>query len=169
METTQAEMETMGTKPQKEHEWLKNLLGNWTFTSEMMMPEGETITSDGTETVTSLGGLWSHAETRGMMPDGSEMLSYMVLGYDVSFKEYRGAFFASMSSHLWKYAGKLDASGKVMTLECEGPDMVHDGQTALYRDVIELLDGNTRTLTSYGQDDQGEWQILMKATFTRAS
>ena len=102
------------------------------------------------------------------MPDGSSMNYYAALGYDVSFKEYRGCWIASVSSHLWKYVGELSADGRVMTLNCVGPSMTKDGETANYRDVIEIIDENHRTLTSYGQDDNGQWQEFMKARYTRA-
>ena len=92
---------------------------------------------------------------------------YTTLGYDVSFKEYRGCFFMSESFASLEVRGTLSQDGKTMTLDCEGHDMVEDGKTALYRDVIELVDANTRTLTSYGQDEKGEWQQFMKATYTR--
>lgn len=156
------------TKPLPEHEWLQNLVGEWTVESEMYMdPAGEPMRASGRESVTLLGGLWAVGEGVSSMPDGSEMVSRNGLGYDVSFKEYRGFWLASMSSHLWKYVGTLSADGKTMTLECEGPDMVNDGQTAMYRDVIAIVDSNHRTLTSYGQDDKGEWQRFMVAKYTR--
>ncbi len=164
---TQELMEA-GTKPVKEHEWLQKLVGEWRVESEMAMePGGPKQKSEGTETVKSLGGLWAFAENKGKMPNGTEMTGYLVLGYDVSFKEYRGCWFGSMSSHLWKYVGELSADGKTMTLNCEGPSMTKDGETALYRDVIELIDENHRTLTSNGQDDKGEWQEFMKSHYYR--
>ena len=101
------------------------------------------------------------------MPDGAPMSSYSALGYDVSPKEYRGCWFASMSSYLWKYVGELSADGTVMTLICVGPSMTKDGETANYRDVITILDDNHRTLTSYGQDENGQWQEFIKANYTR--
>jgi hypothetical protein len=103
------------------------------------------------------------------MPDGDPMESYMALGYDVSFKEYRGCWYASASSHLWKYFGVLSDDKKMMTLNCEGPDMMNEGQTANYRDVIELIDGDTRTLTSFGEQPDGTWVQFMKATLTRTN
>ncbi|MCC7230413.1 MAG: DUF1579 family protein, partial [Fimbriimonadaceae bacterium] len=84
-----------------------------------------------------------------------------------SFKEDRGCWFASASSHLWKYVGTLSEDGKKMTLNCDGPDMKVDGKTAPYRDVIEFIDDNHRTLTSYGQDESGQWQVFMKTHFHR--
>lgn len=158
----------MGTKPVEEHKWLQKLVGNWTVETEMSMgPDTPKMTSKGTESVQSLGGLWSFAETKGSMPDGAASTSYFALGYDVSFKEYRGCFFADMSSHLWKYTGSLSEDGLTMTLDCEGPSMEVDGETALYRDVIVIVDDNHRTYTSYGQDKDGEWQEFMKSTYTR--
>jgi hypothetical protein len=158
----------MVTKPLQEHEWLKQLVGEWRIESEMTMePGAPKLKSEGKASVKNMGGLWAVTETKETMPDGTEMQSYHALGFDVSFKEYRGCMFMSASSHLWKYVGELSADSKTMTLNCEGPDMVKDGETALYRDVIELIDENHRTLTSHGQDENGEWQEFMKAHYYR--
>lgn len=155
----------MATKPLKEHEWLKNLLGEWRVESEMTMPDGSTFKTTGTAHVKSLGGLWAYSENKDVMPDGSEIISYFALGYDVSFKEYRGSIVMSASSHLWKYTGELSEDGKTMTLNCEGPNMVKDGETALYRDVIELVDDKHRTTTNHGQDENGEWVEFGKSHY----
>jgi hypothetical protein len=158
----------MGTKPVREHEWLQKLVGDWRAESEMTMgPDQPKQKSEGNESVKSLGGLWAFAEGTAAMPDGTAMTYYSTLGYDVSFKEYRGCWLASMSSHLWKQVGELSADGRIMTLSCVGPHMTKDGETANYRDVIEILDENHRTLTSLGQDENGEWSEFMKVHFTR--
>jgi hypothetical protein len=157
----------MGTKPVPEHQWLNNLVGEWTTETEMTMPDNSQSSATGTETVRNLNGLWALGEGRGQMPDGQAMEYRSGLGYDVSFKEYRGFWLASVSSHLWKYTGTLSQDGKTMTLNCVGPDMVNDGQTANYRDVIELIDDNHRTLTSYGEGENGEWCQFMKTRYTR--
>ena len=163
---TQEAME-MGTKPVQEHQWLQKLVGEWRIETEMRMsPDQPKQKSEGAESVKSLGGLWVVGEGKTTMPGGAAMNSFYTLGYDVSFKEYRGCWIASMSSHLWKQVGELSADDKVMTLNCEGPHMTKEG-TANYRDVIEILDENHRTLTSYGQDDNGEWHEFMKAHYTR--
>src|SRR5687768_2701195 len=89
------------TKPSQEHEWLQNLVGEWRVETEMMMPDGSKETSTGSETVRSLGGLWAIGEGKSTMPGGDVMEMHNALGYDVSFKEYRGCWYASVSSHLW--------------------------------------------------------------------
>lgn len=167
MSTETQEAMEMGTKPVQEHQWLQKLVGNWRVETEMTMPDGEKMTSKGSENVRMLGGLWAIGEGHGEMPDGTTMEYRTGLGYDVSFKEYRGFWLASMSSHLWKYVGELSADGRTMTLNCEGPHMEKDGETANYRDVIEFIDDNHRTLTSFGQDDSGQWQQFMKAHLYR--
>lgn len=156
------------TKPIAQHAWLQKLVGEWRSESEMMMGPGEECQKGhGHESVRSLGGLWAYAEGTANMPDGSKMTYYSTLGYDVSFNEYRGCWFADMSSHLWKQVGTLSDEGRVMTLNCEGPNMFKDGETANYRDVIELVDDNTRTLTSYGEQEDGTWMKFMSVKFTR--
>lgn len=156
------------TKAQTEHEWLKKLVGNWTIASEMVMGPDQPIQSaTGKETVIMLGDLWATGEGESYFEDGSTMLYRTGLGYDVSFKQYRGFWIASMSSHLWKYECELSADGKTMTMNCVGPNMMVDGETANYRDVIEIISDTQRTLTSYGQDDKGEWTQFMKATYTK--
>lgn len=168
MSTELQEQQEMGTKPQAEHEWLKKLVGDWRIESEMIMePGAEPMKSTGRENVKLLGGLWSFGEGEGTMPDGNKMEYKTGLGYDVSFKEYRGFWIADVSSHMWKYTGELSADGRVMTLSCVGPHMEKDGETANYRDVIEIIDENHRTLTSYGQGENGEWTQFMKAHYTR--
>ena len=161
------EMEMGGTKPVAEHEWLQHMVGEWKTEAEMMMPNGESATGTGTETVTSLGGLWAYSEGRGEMPDGSVMDYKAGIGYDVSFKEYRGFWVASVSSHLWKYTGTMSADRKTLTLNCVGPHMLKDGETANYRDEHHIIDENHRTMTSYGQDDDGNWSQFMKVSYTR--
>lgn len=167
--STEAQSTTeMGTAPIAEHAWLQKLVGEWRVESEFAMePGGPKQKTKGTERVTSLGGLWAYGEGTGTMPDGAPTKMVSTLGYDVSFKEYRGCLFMSVSSHLWKYVGTLSADGKTMTLDCDGPSMVEDGKTVPYRDVIDLIDADHRTVTSYGQDEKGEWQEFMKATYTR--
>lgn len=164
---TQEQAEMTGTKPTKEHEWLQNLVGEWRIENEMTMePDSPKIKSTGTASVKSLDGLWAFSENKETMPNGQAVTTYFALGYDVTFKEYRGCIIMSASSHLWKYAGKLSEDGKTMTLDCEGPSMTDDG-TALYREVIELVDDNHRTHTSYSQNGEGKWEVFAKAEYSR--
>jgi Protein of unknown function (DUF1579) len=62
----------MEVTPQKEHQWLDQLIGKWTYESECSMgPDQPPSKFKGTEVVRSLGGVWMIAEGEGEMPDGS--------------------------------------------------------------------------------------------------
>lgn len=168
MSTEQLEQEeASGTKPLPEHAWLQNLVGEWTVESEMTMPDGSSCTGTGTERVVDFGGLWAYTEGKGTMPDGNTMEYRTGLGYDVTYNEYRGFWIANVSSHLWKYTGEMSADKKKLTLNCLGPNMMGEGE-AQYRDVIELIDKDHRTLTSFGQGEDGQWHKFMHAKYTRA-
>jgi hypothetical protein len=167
MSTEPQEPTMAGTQPVPEHEWLRQLEGAWRTESEMTVPGTGSVRGEGNETVTMLGSLWAFAEGSGTMPGGGTMHYRSGLGFDVSSLEYRGFWIADVSSHLWIYHCELSEDGRKMTMNCAGPHMVRDGETALYRDEIEILDGNRRTLTSYGQDDQGDWHVFVQATYTR--
>src|SRR5262245_66093699 len=87
---------TMQAEPQKEHQWLQQLVGDWTFESECVMgPEQPPSKFMGTESVRSLGALWVLCEGRGEMPGGGMATTLMTLGYDPAKKRYVGTFVGS--------------------------------------------------------------------------
>ncbi len=158
----------MKSEPQREHQWLQQLVGEWAYEHEAVMEPGkppETFT--GTESVRSLGGLWVLCEARGAMPGGGTAHSLMSLGYDPEKKQFMGTFIASMMHNLWLYEGSLDAERKVLTLNSEGPHMSEPGRVAKYRDVIELRSNDYRTMTSHMQGDDGKWFSFMTAHYRR--
>lgn len=158
----------MMTEPQKEHAWLMKLCGDWTSKGEAMCEPGAAPdTWETTEYVRSLGGLWVLCEGRGEMKDGNVMTSVMTLGYDPQIKEYVGNFVASMMTHMWIYEGALDAKEKVLTLNTEGPVFTEPGKYTKYKDVIELIDDDHRTLTSFILMDDGTWFEMMRADYWR--
>jgi hypothetical protein len=71
-----------------------------------------------------------------------------------------------MMTHLWIYDGSLDAGGKVLTLDAEGPNFNQDGM-AKYQDVIEFVDDDHRTLKSQIQQPDGSWLHFMTAHYHR--
>jgi hypothetical protein len=168
METTQQES-TMQTQSQKEHQWLQQMIGEWTYETEASMGEDQPAEkTTGTETVRSLGELWVLAEGQGEMPGGGEATTLMTLGYDSQKQCYVGTWVGSMMDQLWIYHdGQLDASESVLTLNSEGPSMSGDGKMAKYRDVIELKNDNHRVMTSHTLGDDGQWHPFMTVNYRR--
>ena len=66
----------------EQHEWLQQLVGEWTVSSDAVMgPDGESVLWESTESVRSIGGLWVVAE--GSADNyGEPFTSLLTLGYD---------------------------------------------------------------------------------------
>jgi len=157
----------MKAEPQREHEWLQKLVGEWTFEGEMTMQPGKPPEKfTGTESVRSIGDLWILIDEQSEFAGGSESM-IIELGYDPQKKRFVGTFIASMMTHLWLYDGSLDAAGKVLTLNTEGPNMAAEGKLAKFTDVMEIKSGDRRVLTSHIQGDDGKWQKIMTIHFRR--
>jgi hypothetical protein len=155
----------MQSEPQKEHEWLQKLVGDWTSEAECSMgPDKPPETFKGTESVRSLGGLWAVCEG---LPGGGTATTIMTLGYDPAKGKYVGTFVGSMMTHMWLYEGGLDESGKVLTLDTVGPSFAGDGTMAKYKDVIEFKSDDHRVLTSQVLGDDGKWTRFMTANYRR--
>ena len=154
--------------PQKEHQWLHKLVGDWTCESECSMgPDHPPMKNTGQETVRSLGGLWTVGEGENQMPDGDIFQSIMTLGYDPLLQRFVGTYVAGCMTHLWPYNGSLDANEKVLTLDSAGPSFVGDGTMAKYQDIIEFLSDDHRTLSSRYLGPDGQWVPFMKAHYHR--
>ncbi len=158
----------MHTKPQKEHQWLEKLVGDWTYESEASMgPDKPAEILRGTETVRSIGGLWIVAEGKGECPGEGPGVTVLTIGFDPAKNRFIGTWVGSMMANMWIYEGSLDASGKKLALMTEGPSMSGDNKTIQYRDEIEWVDDNRRLLISSMQGDDGNWVSFMTSTYHR--
>ena len=157
----------MFAKPQDEHRWLKQLVGDWKFEHKCQMPDGSSTSSPGRLTCRLLGELWLVAEFEGDSAEGGAWSSIMTLGYDPTQQKYVGTFVGSMMTNLWNYQGVLEADGRRLPLETRGPRFDGQGECA-YRDTIEIVDADRWLFTSHVQNDSGEWQQFLDGQHTRA-
>ncbi len=164
----QNEMPT-AVPPAKQHQWLKQFVGEWDVTSEMRFaPDAPPIEGAASESVHALGELWIVTDLNGEMPGGAgRMRASMTIGFDPEKGQFVGTWIDSFHPILWQYTGFLDDTGKILTLEAQGPNMLAPGTTAKYRDVIEFRSKDQRILTSSMQGPDGEWVSFMTATYTR--
>ena len=165
----QQQQECMFVEPQKEHKWLQKLVGKWTYEGEAKMgPDKAPEKFKGTENVRAIGDLWIAAEGKGEMPGSLEAVMLLTVGYDVQKKRFVSSWVGSMMTYLWVYEGDLDASGKVLTLRTEGPDMSGSGKTTKFKEVVEIKSDDQRKWISYMQAQDGTWQEIMRATYRRS-
>ncbi|HQL25159.1 MAG TPA: DUF1579 domain-containing protein, partial [candidate division Zixibacteria bacterium] len=105
-------------------------------------------------------------EGHGETPGGS-FDSILTLGFDPQRRRFVGSFIASVMTHFWIYEGALDAAGKVLTLDCEGPVFGAEGKTTRYQDVHTWVSENERTLTGKILGPDGQWQDMMTSRYRR--
>lgn len=161
----------MHVEPQKEHAWLQKLVGEWTSEAECDMgPDKPKGVMRGTESIKAIGDLWIVGEGRSEMPGGPAGTMRITIGYDTAKKRFVGSWIGSMMTNMWVYEGELDASGKVLTLNTEGPLCMEGspaGKTAKYRDVIEMKSDDHRVLSSWMQGENGKWTPIMTCHYRR--
>ncbi len=154
-------------QPQKEHEWLKQLAGDWDLDIQIQEPGKDVTKSKGTEATRLIGGFWSLGEVKATMMD-MPFSGMMTLGYDTQQKKYVATWIDSMSDYLWKYDGALDESGKILTLQAMGPCPMQGGKMTRFKDVIEITDKDHRTFKSF-VDFDGKWVQPLTINYTRKS
>ena len=97
---------------------------------------------------------------------GGPFTGNLTLGYDPDKKKYVGTWFDSMSSYLWQYQGTVDASGKTLTLETEGPSHDMPGQIVKDRETTEIKSKDHKVFTSVRQKD-GKWVTGLTINYRR--
>lgn len=160
-------------EPKAEHRWLHQLIGVWSFESECQFgPDQPPMKTKGREVVRPLGSLWTIGEwsmgnEQGEFQDNGSCDSIMTLGYDPHKEQFIGSFISAAMTHLWPYHGSLDATGKILTLDSEGPSFAGDGTLAKYQDILEFVTRDHRILTSRVQSPDGSWNLFMTSHFRR--
>jgi Protein of unknown function (DUF1579) len=143
-------------------------VGEWDFESECEMgndqPKSKTV---GKQRTQALGSLWTLGEMEMPGPDSKPMRSIMTLGFDPERKKFVGTFVTACMTYLWLYEGSLDASRRVLTLDCEGPSFTGDGSMAKYQDIIEVVDQDTYLFSSRFLGADGNWVKFMHGKHTR--
>ena len=153
-------------EPTKEHQWLRRLVGEWTFVAEGVGPQEGPSRFEGVERARMLGDVWLLIEGEGDVPGGGRATNLMTLGYDPQKQRFVGTFIGSMMTSLWDYEGSLDTDGRKLTLDTEGPSMTGEGTTR-YRDAIELVSDDERVMTSEVEGPDGSWTRFMTMTSRR--
>lgn len=156
------EQGSMHVEPHAEHHWLRKLIGEWTYEMEVTEPGEPPVKFTGTETVRPVGDLWVVGQARFGTPGGANGESVITLGYDPQRGHYVGTWIGSPMANLWVYEGSRE--GNVLTLNSEGPNFEEPGSLSNYRDVIEFVSDDHRTLAPHVQGPDGQWHAMGMTT-----
>jgi hypothetical protein len=139
-------------------------VGEWDVDSEATFGE-QKITCNGKTSSRMLGPYWVINDGE-MTPMGSVMKSLQTIGYSPAKKKFIGTFISSEDSTFWIYEGALDKSGKKLTLEADGPNML-TGKTTKFRDAYEVKSPDHIVVTSDMLGDDGKWITFMTGNMKR--
>ncbi len=155
-------------QPQKQHEWLKQFIGEWTTTSKPVATEGQPqVEGKGSVRSEKLGEMWVINHMTAKM-GGTSVKAILTLGYDSTKKKYVGTWVDSMLGYLWVYEGELDDTGKKLMLTAEGPNFTTGSGTTKYRDSYEFESSELVLITSEALTEGGEWVTYMTGEMRRA-
>ncbi|MCE9552744.1 MAG: DUF1579 domain-containing protein [Planctomycetes bacterium] len=149
--------------PEKQHQWLNQFVGQWESESEATMGPGQPpMRCKGQMNARMLGGFWMVAdvktETKGV---GMDLAAVLTLGYDTKKQKYVGTWIDSMQNIMWNYEGTVDASGKKIVLEAEGPNFMLEGKLTKFRDSYEFKSPDLVAVTSSMLGADGKWMTFM--------
>lgn len=154
-------------QPQQEHTWLQQFAGEWDSESEGSMgPDQPPVICKGTMSSRMLGEFWVVNEIKADLM-GTPMTGLQTIGYDSEKKAYVGTWVDSMMSHMWKYEGAVDKSGKILTLGADGPNFMTPGKTTKYQDIYEFKSADHIIATSKMMGEDGKWVTIMTGNMKR--
>lgn len=145
------------------HDWLDQLIGEWTFHSVSVPPDPQ-YDRTGSETVTRRGA-WIVIEP---IEDASEADSRFQLAFNPETGKVTGDFVHWAHPTLWTYEGGVEADGR-LHLKSRGPSMEVGGQMTDYDDVFEIASPDERRLRSRVVGQDGQMADFMITTYRRKS
>lgn len=153
--------------PQKEVQALTQWAGEWTSEAEIYMEPGKPpVKSKGWEKSRMIGPHWLVSEGESDLM-GMKYNALTTIGYDPQKKKYIGTTVDSFSSHMHKYEGGFDATGKILTFEGETPNPTNPAQMAKMREVYELKTPDHKIFKTSMQAPDGQWTPLVTISFRR--
>ena len=153
--------------PTQEHGFLKKFVGEWKTESKATMgPDQPPMQCSGTLSSRQLGEFWVLNEIKGEW-SGAPMTGIQTIGYDKAKKKYVGTWVDSMTDTLWHYQGNFDPSGKILTLEADGPTFIGDGKLTKFQDIYEFKSADELLMTSRMLGPDGKWFTFMSGTSKR--
>ncbi len=150
---------------ERAQQWLQQLVGEWDSEAEVWAEPGSAPQRHRSRDSVRVFGSWIVSEGETIL-EGTPYQVLMTLGYDQERGEIVGTWIDTFQNHLWIYEGILDDSGKVLTLETEGPSPENPKKTSRYREELEMRGADLREHRAYVLRD-GEWIRIVRITSRR--
>lgn len=162
-----ARQEGMGPRgPSKEHEWLKQFEGTWSFEGKFFMegPDKPATESKGVQVdKVSVGGYWLIIDAQ--EEGGQKFHGHGMVGYDPAKKKYVSAWVDSVVPVLGTAEGTAGADGKSLTMTSSGMGM--DGKPMKIREVSTIKDKDHKTHEMFITGEDGKEMKFGSLEYTR--
>jgi hypothetical protein len=156
-------------QPTAEHEKLKPLAGNWTYTSKFWMDPNQPA-MEGTGTIERkwiLGDRFLEERVTGKGPDGkTDFEGRGVVGYDKAEKKYTSGWICSMGTGISTGVGTVDASGKKFTFDSEEFCPIRQKKVKA-RQELRIESNDKHVMEMYEIDDSGNQRKTMELIAVR--
>ena len=152
-------------KPGPEHAVLKEDLGTWDASIEMLMPGAPAPPTNGVETnALSCGGLCLATDFKGTLM-GAPFEGHGVTTWDPIKKKYVGTWSDSMTAGLATTESTWDPAKKTLDATMLTPD--GNGGTVKLRSTVHYTADGKRVFTMYMPGPDGKETPSMRITYTR--
>jgi hypothetical protein len=153
--------------PDEHHKALEPLVGKWDVSvRSWMTPDSPANESKGTcEARWILGGRFVQEDMKGDM-GGTPYTGLSFTGYDRIRKEYLNVWMDDMSTAPLITRGRIDASGRTLTMEGTYPDATKNMRESKVRLVFKLIDSDRHIFEMYIEDAGGREFRNMEVTYT---
>ena len=144
-------------QPTEHHERVMKGVGHWKGTMTMSMPGMPESTSDCSETVTALGGLWTQSQFRTNFM-GMEFQGSATLGYDPKKGKFVGTWIDNMNPMLTVMEGVYDKEKNAIVMEYEMMDEMTGEMKPVRSYTVTTAD--TYTMAFYDVKDGNETKTM---------
>ncbi len=143
-------------KPSKEHEFLKQSVGEWAV---HMGGDASSPAIGTSKHKIAMGDLWLISDAE-LDFGGAKFTGHGIDSYDPVKKKYVGVWVDSMTTAPIVFEGDLSADGKILTVTGKGPGS-QDGKTTDYKMVTEYKNKNSHVFKMWSGTLTGEPMLTL--------
>jgi len=153
-------------RPQKEHELLPKLAGNWRAKFALSMPGAPPMESEARVESELLGKLWIVTRYDDPQMMGEAFHGAELFGYDPDKKQYVSAWVDNQDAHLALQEGTYDPATRTLTLSGLGKDPM-SGKESRTRTTIVWTDDDHRVQTMFVTGPGGDEMQMFTIAYSR--
>lgn len=164
--TTLPQQNPFAARPQKEHELLQQLAGNWKAEFALSMPGAPPMQSEARVESELLGKLWIATRYDDPQMVGGAFSGAELFGYDPDKEKYVSAWVDNQSASMTLQEGTYDPATRTLAMSGASKDPI-TGRESSSRSTIVWSDDDRRVQTMFAPGPGGEELQMFTITYSR--